>query len=96
VVRDGSSLSKSDSSSVKRYSSSRSRRLRESLDSNMGVLGGDAFHWESDDHSWENLGWDDVVLGADELGVGEFGREEFQCWDLDGWDWEDKGWDPDA
>jgi hypothetical protein len=100
VVRDGSSLSKSDSSSVKRYaSSSRSRRLQDSLDSDMGVLGDEVCRWERDDNSCENLGWDDVALGVDELGVGEFGREEFQGWDLDGWDgwdWEDKGWDPDA
>jgi hypothetical protein len=49
----------------------------------MGVLGDDAFRWESDDHNRENLGWDDVALGVDELGAGEFDRE-------------DKGWDPDA
>ncbi len=73
MVRDGSSLSQSDSSSVNLYLSSRSRRLRDSLDSDLGVLGDEAFRWELDGHRWENLVCDDVALGVDELGVGEFG-----------------------
>ena len=43
----------------------------------MGVLGDEAFRWELDDNRWENLLCDDVALGVDEIGVGEFGLEEF-------------------
>ncbi len=78
----------------------------------MGVLGDEAFRWELDDNRWEYLLCDDVPLGVDVLGVGEFRDRE--CWDPDlykgcdpegefvreeykGWDPElEKGWDPDA
>ncbi len=59
------------------------RRLRDtdSLDSDMGVLGEEAFRWELDETRWVSLLCDEVPLGVDELGVGEF--LDTECWDPD-------------
>ena len=43
----------------------------------MGVLGDEAFRWELDENRWESLLCDDVPLGVDELGVGEFRDTEW-------------------
>jgi hypothetical protein len=47
----------------------------------MGVLGEEAFRWELDENRWESLLCDEVPLGVDELGVGEF--RDTDCWDPD-------------
>jgi len=47
----------------------------------MGVLGDEAFRRELDENRWENLLCDEVPLGVDELGGGEFRNTD--CWDPD-------------
>ena len=47
----------------------------------MGVLGEEAFRWELDENRWENLLCDEMPLGVDELGGGEFRITD--CWDPD-------------
>ena len=47
----------------------------------MGVLGDEAFRRKLDENRWESLLCDEVPLGVDELGVGEFRTTD--CWDPD-------------